>query len=90
MLKQYTHVGNNGGSAWSVVVGGGSMSKAEIEQILTGEITTHTHPSQGVEIPQADTTTLGGIKAKAKTTETSEVAIDTATGSCMFLLPMKL
>lgn len=48
-LKQYTHahVGNNGGSTWSVVVGGGSMSKAEIEAVLTGEITTHTHPSAG-------------------------------------------
>jgi hypothetical protein len=44
-LKQYTHahVGNNGGSAWSVVVGGGSMSKAEIEAVLTGEISSHSH-----------------------------------------------
>lgn len=47
-LKQYTHahVGNNGGSDWSVVVGGGSMSKAEIEAVLTGEITSHTHPAE--------------------------------------------
>ena len=44
-LKQYTHahVGNNVGSAWSVVVGGGSMSKAEIESVLTGEISSHSH-----------------------------------------------
>ena len=44
-LKQYTHahVGNNGGSSWSVVVGGGSMSKAEIELVLTGEISSHSH-----------------------------------------------
>ena len=32
------------------------------------------------ELPQATETTLGGIKAKAKTTETGEVAIDAATG----------
>ena len=31
-------------------------------------------------LPQANDTDLGGIKAKAKTTETGEVAIDTATG----------
>lgn len=32
------------------------------------------------EIPQATETKLGGIKAKAKTTESIEVAIDTSTG----------
>ena len=31
-------------------------------------------------VPQATETVLGGIKAKAKTTETAEVAIDTSTG----------
>lgn len=31
-------------------------------------------------LPQATETDLGGIKAKAKTTESSEIAIDTATG----------
>jgi hypothetical protein len=34
----------------------------------------------GGAIQQATETELGGIKAKAKTTETSEIAIDTATG----------
>lgn len=44
-IKQYTHahIGNNGGTAWSVVVGGGYMSKAEIEAVLTGKISSHTH-----------------------------------------------
>jgi predicted secreted protein len=48
-LKQHTHahVGNNGGAAWSVVAGGGSMSKAEIEAVLTGEISSHTHAANG-------------------------------------------
>lgn len=32
------------------------------------------------EIPQATETTLGGIKAKVKTTESSEIAIDEITG----------
>lgn len=79
-LKQYTHahIGNNGGASWAVVVGGGSMSKAEIEAVLTGELTSHSHAPY--TLPQATDTTLGGIKAKAKTTESSEVAIDEATG----------
>lgn len=36
--------------------------------------------SSSYTLPQATETVLGGIKAKAKTTESSEVAIDTVTG----------
>lgn len=39
------------------------------------------------EIPQATESALGGIKAKAKTTESSEVAIDTSTGKLYTLAP---
>lgn len=38
------------------------------------------NPIGGGELTQATETTLGGIKAKAKTTESNEVAIDTETG----------
>lgn len=35
----------NNSSAWWMSKGGGDMSKAEIEAVLTGEITSHTHPA---------------------------------------------
>lgn len=129
-ISQYSHahVGNNMGNSWVVAIGGGSsMTKAKIEAILTGEITSHTHAdniltgiitpttstvgtigqfyldtvavklyqctaiNMGIytwtevggnsyELPQATELILGGIKAKVKTTETSEIAIDTVTG----------
>lgn len=69
---------SNGSAAWWMSKGSGAMSKAEIEAVLTGEITSHTHPGS---LPQATESALGGIKASAKTAaETSEVKIDAATG----------
>jgi len=35
---------SNGSSAWWMSKGSGAMTKEEIEAVLTGEITTHTHP----------------------------------------------
>jgi hypothetical protein len=68
-------------SAWFFSKGSGVTTKAELEQILTGEITTHTHPTPEVVVPQATEITLGGIKASPKTSnETQEVKIDSATG----------
>lgn len=57
---------------------GGSMTKAEIEAVFTGEISSHSHPAEA--LPKATESTLGGIVAAEKTTETAEVKIDTATG----------
>ena len=51
----HAHVGNNGGTAWSVVVGGGSMTKAEIEAVLTGIITSHNHILIGSTAPTTST-----------------------------------
>lgn len=39
----HAHVGNNGGATWSVVVGGGAITKEAVENVLTGEISTHSH-----------------------------------------------
>lgn len=39
----------NGSSGWWLTKSGGAMSKEEIEAVLTGEITTHTHPASGVD-----------------------------------------
>jgi len=69
----------NATSAWWMSKGSGAMTKAEIEAVLTGELTSHSH-AVNYTLPQAIETVLGGIKAKAKTTESNEVVIDTTTG----------
>ena len=70
----------NANSSWFFSKGGGNITKEEIENVLTGEITSHSHPIETYELPQATANTLGGIKAKVKIAETTEVAIDPATG----------
>lgn len=114
-------------SAWWMSKGAGAMTKAEIEAVLTGEISSHTHADNVLDgasapatstagtlgqfyletstpalyqctaidgetytwteigggaytLPQAAEAVLGGIKAKTKTTESSEIAIDATTG----------
>lgn len=99
--------GNLVNGAWT---GGSAITKADVEAVLTGTISSHNHAavyelpvggtlgqvlkkksatdrdvewgdtSGSYTLPQATETVLGGIKAKAKTTESSEVAIDTTTG----------
>ena len=77
--NSHAHVGNNGGTSWVVVVGGGSLTKSAVEAVLTGEISSHNHAAY--TLPQATNATLGGIKANAKTSaETVAVKIDTASG----------
>lgn len=71
---------SNGSSSWFLSKSGGTMTKDEIEDILTGEITSHSHPVEAYELPQATAAELGGVKAKEKTSETTEVAIDSFTG----------
>lgn len=71
----------NANSSWFFSKGGGTVNKEEIENVLTGEITSHSHPVDAYELPQATANDLGGIKASPKTSgETQEVKIDTATG----------
>ena len=41
----HAHISNDGGTAWVVVIGGGNLTKEDIETVLTGEISTHTHAS---------------------------------------------
>lgn len=71
VLKQYTHahIGNNGGLAWSVVVGGGQMTKGEIEAVLTGTITTHDHTS---------VTSLNSISGEVTLTAGENITIEEA------------
>lgn len=66
-----------------------NLNKWTIEAVmnlLEGENITITGPDENgaltidATMPQATETELGGIKAKAKTTETSEIAIDETTG----------
>jgi len=71
----------NANSSWFFSRGGGTITKEEIENVLTGEITSHIHPVETYELPQATENYLGGIKASPKTSgETQEVKIDTTTG----------
>ena len=80
-LKQYEQARllANSTSGWWMSKGGGAMTKEEIEAVLTGEISSHTH-AESYSLPQATVGALGGIKAAARTTESSEVTIDAATG----------
>ena len=72
----------NGTSDWWMSKGGSAeLTKAAIENVLTGEINSHNHPAQEVEFPLATETEIGGIKAAARTSgETQEVKIDLVTG----------
>lgn len=55
--------------------GGGSVTPEQIQEAVNNYLT-----QNPVQIKQANETTLGGIKAKQKTTETVEAAIDPETG----------
>jgi len=74
----------NGAVTISGTIGGKAI---DLKGLADGYVLTYDLPSDkfimsevAASIPQATETVLGGIKAKAKTTESSEVAIDGATG----------
>lgn len=127
----------NGTSGWFFAKSGGQLTKAAIEAVLTGEITSHTHayaPSPIISssapttsttgvlgqlyietatptvyycsaiagsdytwnelsggssytLPMATESTLGGIKAAERTSETQEVKIDPSSGKLYTAAP---